>query len=82
MIRERHGKGLSSLRSQDDGLETGLVACHGFPMHHSHIHNSGGGGGAVKGEEIYSERTTWGNFRCAVMRGTLKSPGLMRGTDL
>ena len=64
------------------GLETGLVAYHGFPMHHSHIQNSGGGGGAVKGEEIYRKRTTWGSFCCAVMRGALKSPGLMRGTDL
>ncbi len=38
-------------------------------------------GEAFKGDEKRRKRATWGEFLCEVMRGTLKSPGLMRGTD-
>ena len=57
MIRERPGTTNVSSGLRMMGLETGLVACHGLPMHHSHIHNSGGG------EELLRERKYIGKER-------------------
>ena len=73
MIRERHGEGLSSLRSQNDGFgdgTRGLPRVSYAPLPDSQRRWRGG---ALKGEDIRRKRTTWGELSlCSDARSSEK----------